>query len=218
MYLQGVVFDPSSAATPDGSTATINLGRANELLVAEIHGKYYTQCYRGNVYYATTTAAGVAIITSSTLTPTYSLWNPAGSGKLMVPIALMVAWGTVTSVAGGVVWTATTNAGSSISTTAPMVAFGSGSALNANLGSGKVSVVRAATGGTTTLVAAPTLFRTTGISVGSTALAAGTAWWVAREDYDGSMIVPPNNAIHVMASTALAATCCITTAWLEVPQ
>ena len=217
MYLQGIVFDPSSAATADGTTANINLGRANEALVAELHGKFFEQCYRGNLYYASTAAAGVAISTSSTLTPTYSLWNPAASGKLMVPVSLMVSWATVTTLAGGVVWTATTNAGSSISTTAPMVAFGTGTAINANLGSGKVSVVRAATGGTTTIVAAPTLFRTTGISVGTTSLVAGTAWWCAREEYDGSMIVPPGNAIHVMASTVLAAVCTITTAWLEVP-
>jgi hypothetical protein len=215
MFAQGVVVDPSAGSTPDGSLGTLNLGRSNEAIVAELHGKYYEQCYRGNLYYTTTTAAGVALITSSTLTPTYSLWNPAGSGKNAVLVSLMVAWGTVTTVAGGVVWTATTNAGSSISTTAPMVAFGTGSAINANLGSGKIAQLKCATGGTTTIVAAATLYRTTGIAVGSTSLVAGTAWWVAREEYDGSMIVPPGNAIHLMASTALAATCCITTAWYE---
>jgi len=215
MFAQGVVVDPSAGGVPDGTTSNINLGRSNEALVAELHGKYYEQCYRGNLYYTTTTAAGVALITSSTLTPTYSLWNPAGSGKNVVLVSLAIAWGTVTAVAGGVVWTATTNAGSGISSTAPFVAFGSGTAINANLGSGKVAQLRCATGGTTTLVAAATLFRTTGIAVGSTSLAGATAWWVAKEDYDGSMIVAPGNAIHLMASTALAATCCITTAWYE---
>ncbi len=214
-FLQGAVVDPSAGGAQDGTSPLINMGRSNEALVAELHGKYYEQCYRGNLYYTSTVAAGVVIATSSTLTPTYSLWNPAGSGKNVVLVSLEVGLSTGTSVAGGIVWTATTNAGSGISSTAPFVAFGTGSAINANLGSGKVAALRCATGGTTTLVAAATLFRTTGISFGSTAVGTLTTWWVAREDYDGSLIVPPGNAIHIMGSTAVAVSPCITTAWYE---
>ena len=215
MLTQGTVTDPSSGGTADGTTSSLNFGRSNEALIGELHGKYYLQCYRGNLYYTTTTAAGVAISTSSTLTPTYSLWNPAGSGKNVVLVSLAVGWDATSSVAGGIVWTATTNAGSGISSTAPFVAFGTGTAINANLSSGKAAQLRCATGGTTTLVAAATLYRTTGISFGSTAVTTASAWWVAREDYDGTMIVPPGNAIHIMGSTAVAVTCCITTAWYE---
>lgn len=218
MYLQGVVFDPSSAATPDGSTATVNMGRANEMIVSELHGKYFEQCYRGNIYYASTASTGVVIPIASTLTPTYSLWNPAGSNKLMVPIALLIGWTATTAALGELVWTATTNAGSGISSSAPFVAFGTGTAVNANLGSGKVSQMRTATGGTTTLVAAPTFYRATGMSITATTAATATGpGWVWRDDFDGTSVVPPGNAIHLMASTAILITGTITMIYEEIP-
>lgn len=218
MYLQGTVFDPSSAATPDGATATVNMGRANELIVSELHGKYFEQCYRGNIYYASTASTGVVIPIATTLTPTYSLWNPAGSGKLMVPVALLLGWTSTTAALGEIVWMATTNAGSGISSTAPFVAFGTGSGVNANLGSGKVSQMRTATGGTTTLVAAPTFYRSTGLSITATTAATATGpGWTWRDDFDGTSVVGPGNAIHLMASTAIAIAATVTVVYEEIP-
>ena len=218
MYLQGTVFDPSNASTPDGTTATVNMGRANELIVSELHGKYFEQCYRGNIYYASTATTGVVIPIATTLTPTYSLWNPAGSGKLMVPVALLLGWTSTTAALGEIVWMATTNAGSGISSTAPFVAFGSGTAVNANLGSGKVSQMRTGTGGTTTLVAAASFYRATGLSITATTAATATGpGWVWRDDFDGTSIVPPGNAIHLMASTAIAIAATVTVVYEEIP-
>lgn len=220
MLATGTVIDPSSANTPDGQSAPFNMGRANELLVAELHGKYFEQCYRGNIYYASTATAGVVIPIASTLTPTYSLWNPAGSGKLLVPIVTLIAWRTTAAAQGALVWTATTAAGDAISTTAPFVAFGTGTPLNARLGLGKNSSMRIATGGTTTLIAAPSFFRDTGIN----AIVTGTGLnsvnqplFVARDDWDGAAIVPPGNAIHLMGDTAIAITAGVTTAYAEIP-
>ncbi len=216
MYLQGVVFDPSAAGSSDGSTVTANFGRANEMIVSELHGKYFEQCYRGNVYYGSTTTAGVVIPIASSLTPTYSIWNPAGSGKLLVPVVTLIGWTATTTADGSFIWMSTANAGSGISSTAPFTAFGSGTPVNANLGSGKVSAIRLGSGGTTTLVAAPSVYRDTGISAGITT-AATAGFWVMRDDWDGSGIVPPGNAIHLMGTTAIAATVQVTQVWVEVP-
>ncbi len=217
-YLQGNVIDPSAGGTADGSFPIVNMGRSNELIVSELHGKYFEQCYRGNIFYASTASAGVVIPIASTLTPTYSLWNPAGSGKLMVPIALLIGWTATTAALGSLVWTATTNAGSGISTTAPFVAFGTGAGVNANLGSGKVSQMRTATGGTTTIVAASTFYRETGMSITPTTAATSVApGWMWRDDFDGTSVVPPGNAIHLMATTAIAITATVTTIYAEIP-
>ena len=218
MYLQGVVFDPSSAASADGSTVSANFGRANELIVSELHGKYFEQCYRGNVFIASTTTAGVVIPIASTLTPTYSLWNPAGSGKLIVPIVTLIAWNATTPAAlGSLVWHVTTNAGSSISTTAPYVAFGTGTPVNANVGSGKVSQLKAATGGTTTLVAASTFYRDTGCQIQASTSASTSPGWLWRDDWDGSGILPPGNGMHLLGTTAILITAVISTVYEEVP-
>lgn len=215
MFAQGVVIDPSNGGVPDGTTASVNLGRANELIVSELHGKYFEQCYRGNVYYAVTATAGVVVPISSSLTPTYSIWNPAGSGKLMIPIVSVITHNATTSVLGGLIWMVTTNAGSGISSTAPFVAFGTGSAVNANLGSGKVSQMRVGSGGTTTLVAAPTVYRHTGFTVMANTVATAGSGFTWRDEWDGAGIIAPGNAIHLMGTTAVALTAVISLAWYE---
>lgn len=218
MLTQGVVFDPSSAASADGSTVTGNYGRANEALVAELHGKYFEQCYRGNVYYCSSATAGVVIPISSTLTPVYTIWNPAGSGKLCCPVVSVFGHNATTSVLGGLVWMATTNAGSAIGTAAPIVSFTNVGPINANLGSGKVASTRFATSASTlTIIAAPTIFRHTGVTVAANTVATATAGWVWRDEWDGGGIIPPGNAIHLMGTTAVALTLNVTTVFVEVP-
>ncbi len=219
MFAQGVVFDPSAGASADGATVQANFGRANDLIVSELHGKYFQECYRGNVYYASTATAGVVIPIASTLTPTYSIWNPAGSGKLLVPIATLIGWVATTAALGSFCWTATTNAGSGISSTAPFVAFGTGTAVNANFGSSKASVMRTGTGGTTTLVAAATFYRHLGLSITATTAATSVApGWQWRDDWDGTGIIQPGNAIHLMGTTAIAVTAAVTLIYYEIPQ
>lgn len=218
MLSQGVVVDPSTGGTADGTTTSLNFGRSNDVLCSELHGKYYQQTYRGNMFYGSTVTAGVVIPIASTLTPTYSVWNPAGSGKNMVPVVALIGWTATTAALGELVWQATTNAGSSISTTAPLVAFGTGTPVNALLGAGKTSVVRLGSGGTTTLVAASTFYRATGMSITATTAATSVApGWVWRDDFDGSSIVPPGNAIHLMGTTAIAVSLTVTLVWYEAP-
>jgi hypothetical protein len=219
MLLSGTVFDPSNAASPDGSTNAANMGRANELIVAELHGKYLEQTYRGNVYYGSTSTAGAVIAIASTKTPTYTIWNPAGSGKLCVPIVTLISWNATTSVLGALVWTATTSAGSTIATTAPIVTFTTpATPVNANLGSGKVSQMKFGNDGTTiSITAAASFYRNTGFTVTADTVATATAGWTWRDDWDGMSVIPPGNAIHLMGSTAVALTAVVTTAWVEIP-
>ena len=218
MYAQGVIFDPSNAASTDGSTATVNLGRANELLMAELHGKYFTQCYRGNVYLASTTTAGVVIPIASTLTPTYSIWNPAGSGKLCVPIVTLIGWTATTAALGSFVWHVTTNAGAAIATGGAISAFASVAAVNANVGSGKVSAMRIGATGTNTLAAAASMYRETGcMIIATTAATAAAPGWVWRDEWDGTGILPPGNAMHLLGTTAIAVGVTVSTVYVELP-
>ncbi len=226
--LQGTVFDPSAAGTPDGFTANVNLGRSNELIIAELHGKYLEQAYRGNVFLASTTTAGIVlpIFVATTITSTFSIWNPAGSGRLMVPIVTLVGWTATTAALGTIIWVASTNAGDRVSAAgatgaSPISTFTTPTApINANLGSGKVSQMRftGTTGSAALLTGQPTFYRGTGITISATT-SASTAqpWWTARDDWDGTAIIPPGNAIHLMGSTATLATVTVTLAYLEVP-
>lgn len=213
----GRVLDPSYAGSSDGSNVPFSAGRANEMLVSELHGKYFQQCYRGNVYYASTATSGhVVPISSTTASPIYTLWNPASSGKLLVPIVTLIGWTATTAALGSFVWMATTNAGDHIGTAHPIVTFTGTVPLNANLGSGKRSQMRF--GVTVDLIAATTFYRSTGCSITPTTAATSVApGWMWRDEWDGAGIVPPGCAIHLMGTTAIAVTAQITTAYAEVP-
>lgn len=186
--------------------------------VVELHGKYYQQNQAGNLYVGTTAVGGVVIPISTTLTPTFTLWNPGGSGVNLVPVVLLVGWSATTAALGTIGYTYTALTGNTISSTAPFVAFGSGIVLSGRVGEAGQSKARFSGGGTTTLVAASTWFRGSGIAIGATTAATTTLpMWMARDDFDGTMIIPPGNAVHVMGSTAIAITASMSLSWIEVP-
>ena len=198
------------------------MGRANELLVSELHGKYFQQCYRGNVFIASTTTSGIVIPIATTKTMAYTIWNPAGSGKLLVPIVTLIGWTATAAALGSIIWTATTNAGGTIGSTGPIVSFTSpATVINANLGSGKVSQMKFGNDGTTIVTTlASTFYRETGCTVlivGTTVNATQQPGFIWRDDWDGTAVIPPGNAIHLMATTAIAITATVSTVFEEIP-
>jgi len=54
-----------STSLADNSTPDALAGKAGEAIVAELHGKYYTQTYRGNVFVGTTAIGGITPATSA---------------------------------------------------------------------------------------------------------------------------------------------------------
>lgn len=219
MFLQGTVFDPSIAGTADGQQPVLNMGRANEALVAELHGKYFTQNYRGNVFIGSTSTSGVVIPIATTKAPVYTIWNPSGSGKLCVPIVTLIAWNVTTGALGGLVWMATTAAGSTIGATAPVVTFTApATPISANLGAGKASQMKFANDASTvSITAAGTVYRGLGITVALDTAATTMPFFTMRDDWDGTGVIPPGNAIHLMGTTAVAITAFVSTVWAEVP-
>lgn len=77
MLIQGQV-GPQQNNT-DGSNPTVRMGRQGEMIVSNLHGKYYEQAYRGNLFYV---ASQAGQITTVGLSATYTglvLSNPIGS-------------------------------------------------------------------------------------------------------------------------------------------
>ncbi len=58
------------------------IGAAGELVTTEFHGKYYEQNYRGNLFIASTPAAGAAIPAFGTAAQQFLVYNPPGSGEI----------------------------------------------------------------------------------------------------------------------------------------
>src|SRR6266705_213957 len=69
----------------DGTTPIIRLGRSGEAIFQELHGRFYEQVFRGNVYSigCSLTALAAATATASSLGATAQLivgvWNPLSS-------------------------------------------------------------------------------------------------------------------------------------------
>jgi hypothetical protein len=108
-----VVGDPNQRMTDGQSLPSQLAGRQGDQYVSEIHGKYYTQSYRGKTFIAGTGIAGSVIPLAppvSQAQTALSLWNPAGSGKMIELIRLSIgAVSATTAVIGSFVWAADIN-------------------------------------------------------------------------------------------------------------
>lgn len=88
----GAVGAPSNTSANDGSNQAILAGKSAEQVVAELHGKWYTSAYRGRVFQTGVLIAGVTIPVNTTTSPTFTLYNPLGSGVNLELISLDVGW------------------------------------------------------------------------------------------------------------------------------
>lgn len=217
--VQVQVSDPTTS-NPDSTIGNLIGGRSLEALIAELHGKYYTQTYRGNVFHGTTAAAGVLIPVSNTTGPTFALWNPAGNNKNFELIAAYYGWVSTTGAPANIGYANLSGAGAAVGGTgSPITAATFGTPVNGLLGLGKKSTSLFVPG-TATLTAAGTLIGTNGMSQLTTTGAAITVGWFSlMEWFDGTLIVPPGNFLYpVSENTAELCVFDIRWVWAEVPQ
>lgn len=202
--MYGAVGAPSTTSAADSSNLPILQGKQSEMIVSELHGKYYTQTYRSNVFWASAAATGIiTTIFSNTTYVGLLLWNPQGSGKNLVPIRALqgriLAATTVCSFGHSYL----INAGAGVGTAAPVTAFTAitatrGSANNPGL-TGQGSSV-ALVGGGATFTTALGWGRANGLAVGTETTAIVEQPFV--EDFDGHLVIPPGTLMAVFAATA----------------
>lgn len=86
----------------DGAQIAPRLGHTGEAIVQELHGRYYESMARGLMYSASNQAATAVSAALSTTYTGLCLYNPVGSGKVLVPtkvkLALTVAPAAVASI------------------------------------------------------------------------------------------------------------------------
>ena len=202
-----------------GVAQDVALGVQNQQLVSDLHGKYYEQALRGNLWYASTVVAGLAVPISSTTAPTVMLWNPDQSGVNAVLGRFTASYVSGTSVATSIGLSFAARAGSITATAAAITAFADNvvgtNTFNGLFGKGGTPKVRNSSQGTNT-VTAGTWFKT---MLGESALIATTAMnpYGATYDFDGEVIIPPGVAIWVTGAAASGALLAQTLSWVEVP-
>ena len=224
MIIQGQVGPTSSE---DGVQAAARQGKLGDVIVSELHGRYYETNYRGATYRTGATAVTalsantITSATSATGTPIVGVYNPVGSNINLVILQayLQVFANNLTSGAapGAFVWLTALNQ-SAIST--------GSTPINAKTLAASGSVAKGFTGATaltglsgSMAVAFPADFpNLTGLTyttLGSTAMipsAGGVA------NYDGSIIVPPGGILglyNTVSSTTFSQVSGLL--WEEVP-
>lgn len=228
MYLQGVVGPQSQQSLPVGTPGMLRLGQLNDTIVTELHGKYYEQAYRGNLY-STGTTALLAInnatytvaTTGATATPLIGILNPSGSqvNAVILEAYLGVTITALAATGGGpFCWMVTAAAGPISTGNTPWSCKTLAQAGSACKGLSNVAL----TGMTGTLA----IFRGSALAGGSgsnasftaTAVAMQTPLMASTEQIQGSIIVPPNAALVLMATTTpVAHSVAGGLIWEEVP-
>lgn len=200
---------------PVGIQAILRLGNQADLIVSELHGRYYEQTYRTNTFsqdsgsititsaFATKSALGTAKFVNG-------FYNPATSGKNAV--ILLVQMGTVSGTPAGPFFynyiSDTTINSAATGTISSNVVGG----LVASLMVAQTNIALAnVAGGTTAL-------KQFGIMGGPAAVAAGAGLYVDKDQVDGRIIVPPGTLFGLVAlTTGTTHIVQSTMTWEEVP-
>ena len=215
MQVSGIVNAPANASIADGSQPIALMGKSAELIVAELHGKYYTQAYRGNSFLGSTVGTGIIPPVYTTTAQVFGLWNRAGNTKnavLQVLDAAPVVFGA--AVVGALTLSQSLNAGSALAT-GGVSAFTAAVPQGGNIGiSGGNSVSFTATAATSLAATLLMGFNYGFYSTVVTGMGAGALHY----DFEGGVIVPPNTAVWLTSSnSAQTATFQANIRWEEAP-
>jgi hypothetical protein len=210
------------------SLAPLRQGKTGDVVVQELHGRFYEQNYRGNVYsdgistVVAITAATYNIATlGATATPISGLWNPTGSGVNAVLLAATlntIKTALQNTGCGPFFWATSVGNGALTLGNAPLnrkTLLKSGSQCK---GMSNVAL----TGLTNSLV----VQGGSSLTGGSSSLAAfletqagmATYPFASRELFDGEWIIPPGGVIALLAGSApVAVSATSMLVWEEVP-
>ena len=192
----------------DGSITQPRLGKTGDIVVQELHGRFFEQTYRGNVYSA---GGGLVALSANTIaltasaTPILGVWNPATSlvNLVMLQASLQAIINTLTTPVGAGLFVLASSIGNSAISTgsAPL----NRKTLQAVGSSAKAFVGNVAlTGLSNNLVVQETLGEITsptGLTYGTiVAPTAGTSLtgFGGVVNFDGGVIVPPGGVLAIL--------------------
>ena len=218
-----LLVGPVSAG--DGTAPVARGGRAGEAIVQELHGRFYEQTYRGNLFSIACPLAPLSaatVLLTASAQPIVGIWNPPTSGVNVVLLQAMLVdyLNNVTSVAPGAwVWAASLNNTLLTAGLAPFnrktMGFTGGQSKAFTL-----STPSLLTGLTNPLVIFGAAEFNTASSLANTTIAATTPTPSISgvENFDGGLFIPPGGVLALL-NTAVTTTHSVAARllWEEVP-
>ena len=203
-------------------------GDEGQLVVDQMHGKYYQANQKYGVFSSSNTPLGTAIPIYTAVTPLGNvLWNPQGSGVKAVLAKYTAARASGTAAVFSVGLMARNGMGSVIATGAQITAFAETTPINGKLGlvnsiagtgGGPTSRIKSSRAGTVTVtagVAAEWVETLGGTGIEADATANGIS--LINHDFDGRIEVYPGTMVWLAATLASVALYATTIGWYEVP-
>lgn len=218
--ISGIVGAPSSVSIADGSYPVPLLGQQAEQVVTDLHGKYYYQNKRSNLYYASNAGAGATYSIFSNASYTgLALWNLSTTKYMSIVRVILGLNGAATTAEGAFGYAWLPAAGYAIGTAAPLSAVteitatrGAGICGAPGQGSSVAKAYSAAT-----LTTAMTWGRGAPFSSSTGAITTEIAVGGLVDEVDGTMIIPPGCFWTLTTAIATGGTFQGTVVWEEVP-
>jgi hypothetical protein len=223
--LQGQV-GPQTAGPVNLGTGTqpaVRLGQLGEVIKSDLHGRFYEQNYRGNLYTFglsnTAAVAANAIATGLTATaqPLIGIYNPINSPVNLVLLQTTIVTSTIANTAvspGGFMYVYSIGNASVSTGSAPINC----KTFSVSSSFAKAFAVSTALTGLTNNLA---VLRACGIApfnAAGAATAVSLLQGITTDNVDGSIIVPPGGVVGVMAQVSSTTySVSVGALWEEVP-
>ncbi len=227
---------PPGTSVADGGNVS-RAGRQGDLSVSELHGRFYEQTFRGNVYstgmqltsisnatFTTATALSATLGTAATATPIIGMWNPttATNAVILQATIAVVLTALQATGCGGFVWavyTGNTAGGITVASQALPVnrktLLASGSSMKGLSGLALTGLASVGTFMAASSLGGGALYNA---SLLGTAAGFMTPSSQFTENIDGSIIVPPGGILGLFcATTPVAHSAAGSLMWEEVP-
>jgi hypothetical protein len=210
--MQGQVGSIPNASLADGSTNfPVLQGKAGEAIMSELHGKWYTQNYRGRLFIGSTLVAGTIIpVNASNLVSTFTLWNPLGSNVNAELVDYDLGLITATAVVGSLAVVFQAGVGAAIAVPTALTSLTPQAGVLGGPSKPACGLYSSAT-----LVGTPTILKPLGISFGTVVGNAGPA--IAHVEFDGKVVLPPGTLITTVSTAAQTAAMLQSLKWVEAP-
>lgn len=197
-----------------GQGQILGLGEYTEALVTELQPAYYENAYRGNIFFAAhqaaTTFSANGLTSASAVG--FCLYNPANSGKNIIPIqceAVMTNYIT-TSTNVQLVQVVSAFSGTTPTTATALTTY---KAQGAMTPSGSIATACVSL----TFAANPVIWKQLYASFVTTTIAAAipTMSDMPQFEFKGSLIIPPGTGTAIVSNNA--STGLVSMTWLELP-
>ena len=235
MLIQGQVGPVGPQSIQPGTNPTIRMGQLGDMIVSELHGRFYEQAYRGAFFRTGTTGAAVAgtatmgtatgtsatLATAATGTPMLGVYNPITSTVNAVitqaTLQTMVQTATTPIPFNGLVWCVSVGNGGITTGLTPWnskTLTQTGSQCKGFAGATAVTGLSF----TPTAMEAADFYGGGMVTYGTVATTAIIPTYLARQDFDGQLIVPPGGLL-ALYNTSATTTFSFTgrLLWEEVP-